>query len=175
MSSNNVLILDAFWVDRKPFPSVESPDTKVGQVLYSGYPGTARYLGWMDLVQLKDLIRKRNISHIILRNLDLLGKMAQANGYVKICTSYIKRPYLIHQMPNKRIFKHCEPYYNMVGVGGWDFSLDDPDIPARAKWYMKYLLLQTNVTSITYSTNKVRVTVFKDEKSLPRVVTEQLE
>lgn len=176
MSANNVLILDAFWVDRKTFPTEEPRYTKVGQVLYSRYPGTARYLGWMDLIQLKDLIQKRNISHIILKNLDLLGKMAEANGYVKICNSYImKKYYVIHKMPDKRSLKHCKPIYDMVEAGGWDFSLDDPDIPARAKWYMRYLLIKTKVSSITYTTNKIRVTAFIDEHGYAKVETEQIE
>lgn len=175
MSKNITLLLDAFWVDSKPFPTVEPQDTKVGQILYSEYTGTARYLGWMDLIQLKAIIQRGNISHIILRNLDLLGKMAQANGYVKICTSYQYKLYVINKMPDKRSFKRCKPNYRMVEAGGWDFSLDDPDIPTRAKYYMKYLLLQTNVTSITYLNNKVRVTAFKDDKGLPQVITEPLE
>lgn len=176
MSKNNNLILDAFWVDSKPFPTVEPRDTKVGQILYSEYTGTARYLGWMDLIQLKALIQRGNISHIILRNLDLLGKMAQANGSVQVCTSYkMKNIYVINKMPNKKDFKYCQPFYNMVQCGGWNFSLDDPDIHPRAKWYMRYLLLQTNVTSITYSTNKVRVTASRDDKGCPQVTTEQLE
>lgn len=176
MSKNNTLILDAFWVDSKPFPTVEPRDSKVGQILYSEYTGTARYIGWMDLIQLKDLIRRGNITHIILKNLDILGKMAQANGYVKICTSYkMKNLYIINKMPDKKNLKYCQPFYNMVQCGGWDFSLDDPDIPARAKWYMRYLLIQTNVISITYSNNKVRVTASNDDKGFPQITTEQLE
>lgn len=176
MSKNNILLLDAFWVDSKPFPTVEPRDTKVGKILYSEYTGTARYLGWMDLIQLKALIQRGNISHIILRNLDLLGKTAQVNGSVQVCTSYkMKNIYFINKMPNKKDFKYCQPFYNMVQCGGWNFSLDDPDIHPRAKWYMRYLLIQTNVISITYSTNKVRVTAFKDDKGLPQVITEPLE
>lgn len=175
MSANNILILDAFWVDRKPFPTEEPRYTEVGQILYSGYSGTARYLGWMDLIQLKDLIHKRNISHIILKNLDLFGRIAQANGYVKICNSYIKKNrFIIHEMPDKRSLNHCKPLYDMVEAGGWDFSLDDPDIPARAKWYMRYLLIQTNVNSITYTTNRIRVTAFIDEHGYAKVETQQL-
>ena len=176
MSKNTTLILDAFWVDSKPFPTLEPQDTKVGQILYSEYTGTARYLGWMDLIQLKDLIRRGNISHIILRNLDILGKIANANDSVQVCTSYLmKNLYITSKMPDKKSLKYCKPQYKMVQYGGWDFSLDDPDIHPRAKWYMRYLLIQTNVTSITYSTNKVRVVAFKDDKGCPQITTEQLE
>lgn len=164
MSKNNVLILDAFWADNKPFPTEEPACTKVGQVLYSGYTGDARHLGWMDLVLLRRLILKNNISHIILENLDLLGKMAQANGHVQICTAYItKRGQVIRIVPDKQTFKHCKPFYHIVEMGGWDFSPEDFDIPERAKWYMRYLLIQTNIKSITCMTNNVKITAFMDE------------
>ena len=40
---------------------------------------------------------------------------------------------------------------------------------------MRYLLLQTNVTYITYKTNKARVVAFKNDKGYPQVITEPLE
>lgn len=172
---SNVFILDAFWVDKSPFPSVIDRSSKVGQILYSEYSGTARYLGWMDMIQLKELVYKNHISHIILKNLDILGRMAQVNGHVDVCSFYMKKRFIICKAPNKKDLKGCKPLYRTVEYGGWDFSLDDPDIPERAKYYMQFLLLNTGVSSIIYSTHKVRVTVSICDKNRTKFEIEQLE
>ena len=177
MNQGNVLILDSFWVDNKSYPTEVEPDSKVGQILYSEYTGTARQLGWMDLIQLKSLIKKRNISHILLKNLDILGRMAEAEGSVKVCYLYLENNHrFLHEVPDKkRNLKRCEPIYRMVGIGGWNFSPDDSDIPFRAEFYMEYLLTQTHVESIVYTTNKVRLTAFFAEHGKVQIEEEQLE
>lgn len=173
----NTLILDAFWVDSKPFPSVIDRSSKVGQILYSEYSEPTRYLGWMDLIQLKELVHKSHISHIILKNLDILGKMAQAEGRVKICCNYITRHhFLINKLPSQEELKYCTPFYMDNFIGGWDLTLDDDYIPYRAKTYMTYILVKTGIKSITYSTNKVKFSVFiDDETGYPRSEMEQFE
>ena len=65
MNTGCTLILDAFWVDNKPFPTALQTNSNDGHVFYDYYPGQARYLGWMDLCQLKASIKKNHITHII--------------------------------------------------------------------------------------------------------------
>ena len=57
----NTLILDAFWVSNKPFPTALIPNFGEGRAFYDYYNGPARYLGWMDLVLLKEIIRKHKL------------------------------------------------------------------------------------------------------------------
>ncbi|WP_407462533.1 hypothetical protein [Methanobrevibacter sp.] len=57
--NGNTLILDSFWVDNKPFPTALSPNYSDGRAFSDYYPGSARYLGWMDLVLLKNIIKKK--------------------------------------------------------------------------------------------------------------------
>ena len=175
MNANNVLILDAFWVDNIHFPSEETPDSIIGQAFRDGYLGDARHLGWMDMIQLQEIIKKNHISHIILKHLDVLGRAAMIEGQVKVCTNYLYMHYhIIKTLPKDNDLWNCKPLYHSVLFGGWDFSEDDDKLPSRAHEYMTYLLIHTQVQSVSCSNNKVRVTVYFDENKKFHLLTESI-
>lgn len=164
----STLILDAFWVDNKPFPTAQATNFGDGRAFHDYYCGTARYLGWMDLVLLKDIIKRNHISNIILKNLDVLGQIAENTREIKVCVAYEYHnsifksfeqnkltPY--HSISGKELI-HCKPIYQSVEFGGWELSEDDVEVPSRAKYYIRYLLIHTRVNSITYMNNKIKLT-----------------
>ena len=168
----NTLILDAFWVSSKPFPTALTPNLGDGRAFYDYYDGPARYLGWMDMVLLKEIIKKHHIKHIILQNLDTLGKIAQVTKDIKVCVSYENHNFIIPSLEHftkirksssqKLEFSHSRPIYHSVECGGWELSDDDTIVPARAQLYMRYLLINTGVNSITYLNNKIKFTAHFD-------------
>ena len=154
------LILDAFWVDNKFFPTELSPDSKEGKIFRNFYSGEADHIGWMDIVLLNEIIAKHNISDIILQNLGTLGQIAKKIGCIPVCISYTyKRHFITHSVQNENEIKHCEPVYKTPVFGGWDFSEEDTHLHKRALHYMKFLLKRTRVNSITCINNKIKVTV----------------
>jgi len=175
MKTGPILVIDAFWKSDKPFPSEEKPDSKIGKVFHEEYSGEHRHLGWMDLVQLKELIAKHSITHIVLKNLDVLGKVAMVSHEVKVCTSYItKNGHIIKSGPKENLLEKYRPLYSSVEFGGWELSEDDEEISPRAEEYMRYLLFRTKVQSVSYSTNKVKVTVYFDDNNKYHMITEKI-
>jgi len=161
--NSGILVIDAFWSSNKSFPTAQLDTTLDGKAFYDCYNGTARYLGWMDLVLLKEIIKKQHIGHIILHNLDTLGKIAKITKSIEICDSYIYNNHIITSLsPNVKL-AHCEPLYKTVEIGGWDSSDNDKQLHIRAQCYMRYLLIHTQVTSITYSTTKRKFTARFDD------------
>lgn len=161
----NTLIIDAFWVsNKKNFPTILSPNIGDGRAFYDYYSGEARYLGWMDLVLLKDIVKKHSINHIILQNLDTLGKIAQVTINVQVCVHYLYNRFVIRTPVREKKLINCKPIYTTVEFGGWEYSEDDDQIPIRAQSYMRYLLIHTRVDSITTMTNKIKFTAYFDSK-----------
>lgn len=168
----NTLIIDAFWVDNKPFPTALCPNSGDGRAFADYYCGDARYLGWMDLVLLKDIIKKHHIKHIILQNLDTLGEIAEITKEIKICVAYEYHKIIFKSLDrNKAIFLtspseadliHCKPIYQTIEFGGWELSENDSEFPSRAKMYIRHLLIHTRVNSITYMNNKIKLTALFD-------------
>ena len=154
------VIQDAFWVDNKSFPTEQSPNSIYGRVFSDYYYGDSRHIGWMDISLLKSKIKELNVSHIILRNLDTLGKIADITGQVLVCVNYTHKKNGTSPFAQKKSnLKNCEPVYATAVWGGWEFSDEDSEIPEQAIEYMKFLLVHTRVDSITCQTNKVKVTV----------------
>lgn len=175
MNMGNTLILDAFWVDNKPFPTEERlPNSNdIARAFYDYYSGNARHLGWMDLVQLREIIKKHNINHIVLQNLGTLGKISNIAGEVKVCVAYnYKLSSVVSSVSKSKDLVHCEPIYESVELGGWDFSEDADKIPFRAQHYIQYLLVRTRVDSITCMTNKVKFTAYFDDQGRVKFETE---
>lgn len=166
------LILDAFWVSDKTFPTVLYPGSGDGRIFYDLYTGTARYLGWLDLVLLKDIVKKSNVKHIILQNLDTLGQIAQHTRAVKVCTSYDYEHYVVNSLSKVRKPEHCKPIYRDIVLGGWDFSDEDSELDIRAQSYIKYLLVRTRVNSITCMNSKIKFTASLDFLGNVKCVTE---
>lgn len=164
MNLGNTLIIDSFWVSTRPFPTALTPNTQEGRPFYDYYPEYVRYIGWMDLCMLKQIIQKHHITHIILRNLNTLGKISSILGTTKVCTAYeYKNFFIIHSVSKKKEFTHCKPIYQNAIIGGWDFEDDATEIPARAQQYMRFLLTHTRVSSITTMTTKIKLTAYFDE------------
>ena len=159
---SGTLVIDAFWISNNPFPTAQPPNTIDGKAFYHSYRGTARYLGWMDLILLKNIIKKQNIEHIILQNLDTLGKIAKISKYIKICDAYVYNSHIINSLSPDVKLSHCKPIYKNVEFGGWDSPDDSSQIHVRAQYYMRYLLIHTKVTSITSITSKATITASFD-------------
>lgn len=163
MNTDCTLILDAFWVDNKPFPTMQSPNSNYGHAFYDYYYGDARFLGWMDLCQLKTIIKKHNITNIILQNLDAFGRICDIIGEVKVCVAYTyNKFYILHSIRKTEDLKHCVPIYATIEFGGWDFN-ESSELPVRAQMYMQYLLIHTHVNSITTFNEKSKFTVYFDK------------
>lgn len=164
MVTGTTLILDAFWVDNKYFPTLLCANSNEGQAFYDYYYGEARHLGWMDLCLLKPLIKKHKITHIILQNLEAFGQICDAIGEVKVCIAYnYNKFHVVHSVDKIKELTHCEPIYATVEFGGWDFP-EDGKLHFRAQTYIRYLLIHTRVNSITCFTNKFEVTASFDSK-----------
>ena len=102
----NTLIIDAFWVDNKPFPTAQATNFGDGRAFHDYYCGTARYLGWMDLVLLKDIIKKNHINHIILHNLDVLGQIAEETKEIKVCIAYEYHKIIFHSLEQNKLIAY---------------------------------------------------------------------
>jgi len=174
MNDSDTLIIDAFWADTKHFPSEFTHDSPAGKILYGEYSGEATRLGWMDLIQLKEKIKSQNISELVIKNLDLLGRVASVEGCVKICNCYVyKNSLILRSVPKDGNFKNYHPLYETVMIGGWDFSEDDSEIPIRAKVYLQQLAFHTKVQT-TYSNKKVKITAYFDETPYPKLRYEKI-
>lgn len=160
--TGNTLILDAFWVSNKPFPSALSLNVEDGISFHKYYCGDARYIGWMDMVLLNDTIQRNHIKHLILQNIDTLGKIGKDYKQINVCLCYKLNYRFITYVPKKKLLKLCTPIYKTVEFGGWDFAENDVTISSRILYYMRYLLLHTHVDSIICMNNKITATVYFD-------------
>lgn len=160
-------ILSAFWESNKSFPSMLHRDTNEGIPFYKHYCGEARYLGWMDLVLLNDIVQKNHITHLILQNIDTLGKIGKECKQINVCLYYELNHRFIKYVPKKKLLRYCHPVYKTVEFGGWDFSENDDTISNRILYYMRYLLIHTQVDSITCMNNKIKATVYFDSSGNP--------
>lgn len=160
--NGNTLILSAFWESNKSFPSALSTKTDDGLSFHKHYCGEARYVGWMDLVLLKDTIQKNHIKNLILQNIDTLGKIGKDYKQIDVCICYKLNHHFIKYIPKKKLLRLCTPVYTTVEFGGWDFSENDDTISTRILYYMQYLLIHTQVDSITCMNNKIKATVYFD-------------
>lgn len=161
------LILPAFWVDEKRFPTEVPVETSLGQVFMEGYDGPANHFGWMDLVQLNLLIKKNNITRLILQNLDTIGRAGFVYGNIIVCNSYKYKQNIIRYVPENDLVS-CKPLYSTVSFGGWDFEEDTAEeLPLAAKNYLRYILMATKVHEVSYTCEHVSVTAFIDERGLP--------
>lgn len=164
MNFGNTLILDAFWVSSRPFPTALMANSQEGRPFYDYYPESVRYIGWMDLCLLKTMIQKHNITHIILQNLNTLGKICAITGTAKVCIAYeYNKIFLVSSAPKNKELVHCKPIYQNAVFGGWDFDNDATVIPARAQQYMRFLLIHSRVNSITCMTSKIKLTAYFDD------------
>ena len=158
----STLILNAFWIDNKPFPTAQSANSNLGRVFYDFYEGPAWHVGWMDLVLLKSLIKKHNVNHIILQDLGTLGAIAQVTREVKVCVAYEHKSFIINSLSPDKDLIHCKPIYETIEFGGWEFSDDAYTVPSRAQRYIRYLLIKTRVNYITCMNNKIKFTAHFD-------------
>ena len=163
---DSTLTLSAIWESNAPFPTAQDILTPDGKIFHKFYSGKARFIGWIDFVLLKEIIKKRNITNIVITNLDELGKIANAIGRAKICTAYEYHHFIINKpfLKGKSVeLRQCKPFYDESRIGGWEFSKDDEKIPSAALDYMRIILVRTRVNCITYATNKSVFTVHFDE------------
>ena len=163
------LILPAFWVDEKRFPTEVPVETSLGQVFMEGYDGPANHFGWMDLVQLKDIIKKCNISRLILQDIDTLGRAGFMNGTIVACLAYKYKNTVINYVPENDL-SSCTPLYTTISYGGWECDANDAkdEIPIHAKNYLRFILVHTKVKEVCTIGEHSSVTAFWNEHGLPR-------
>lgn len=175
----STLILSAIWLSNKPFPTMQDPSSRTGKIFHRYYSGPAQYLGWMDLVLLKKIIKDHNVNHIILQDLDTLGKIAQYTKIINVCKAYESKRYVFNTLDEKKQFyqdlkknpyKNCDPIYEDAVYGGWNSSEEGNKLNIHAQTYIRYLLVHTRVDSITYMTNQFKHTASFD--SLGQVIFE---
>ena len=174
MPTRDTLTINAFWAAEKSFPSEQAPTSRTGKIFHEYYSGKEPHLGWMDLVQLRTLIKENHIKHIILKNLDILGKIGYITKEIKVCISYVYDYQVLSYIPQKVNLKKCKPSFRTIVFGGWDLSDTDDEIPSRAEHYMRSLLVYTKVESITYSNSKVKVTAYWQSSNTPVVISEKI-
>lgn len=105
--------------------------------------GSARRVGWLDLVRLKNAVILDGITELCLMHLDDLGKIGQKLGEIKVCTSYIYNqpnnwPMTIDYVPIDA--KNCDPVYKRF-VGGWNTSgcTDYDSLPQQAREFIEFI------------------------------------
>ena len=174
MIHGNTLTIDAFWVSDEFFPTEQEANSKFGGIFHHYYMGNASHLGWMDLVQLRAIIQQNNISHIILKNLDILGQIAEQTKEIQICNAYLYNGQVIVKLPKKVDFRRCHPLYNITKFGGWQFNDNSCQLPHRAQSYMECLLIHTKIETVTCYTKKVKFTVFRKPNGCPDLKTETI-
>ena len=158
----STLNLSAVKESDKPFPTAQYKQTPDGKIFYKHYSGNARYIGWIDLVELRNKIQKQQIRHIILHNLDSLGKIANEVGILRICTAYQYGNFITNRLilKGKHIdTSHCKPVYRETIIGGWNFSKEDVELPFCAVDFMHHLLIYTKIDSISAFSAKYKYTV----------------
>ena len=173
MIHGDTLTIDAFGISNHFFPSEEDKSSQIGKIFHDYYSGNASHLGWLDLVQLRTIIKKHAIKHITLTNLDVLGKIAEKTKEIKICNAYLYDGRVIIQLPKKVNLRDCHPIYD-VKFGGWSFTANSCMLPHRAESYMQYLLMHTKVETVSFSTNKVKVTAYRTVKGYPELRIEKI-
>lgn len=104
---------------------------------------SARRVGWLDLVRLKNAVILDGITELCLMHLDDLGKIGQKLGEIKVCTSYIYNqpnnwPMTIDYVPIG--VENCEPVYKRF-VGGWNTSgcTDYDSLPQQAREFIEFI------------------------------------
>jgi adenylosuccinate synthase len=159
---DSTLELSAIRESDKPFPTAQSAQTPDGKIFHKYYTGKARYIGWIDLVNIKNTIKKQQIRHIVLYNLDSLGKIANEVGILRICTAYQYGKFITNRLILKGkpidLF-HCKPVYRETIIGGWNFSKEDDELPFCAMDFMHHLLIYTKIDSISAFSAKYKYTV----------------
>ena len=174
MIHGDTLTIDAFGVSDKFFPTEQEDTSRIGQIFHDNYLGPHAHLGWMDLVQLRTIIQKHNIKHIILKNLDVLGEIAEHTKEIKICNSYLYNGQVILKLPKKVDLHRCHPLYNLTKLGGWKFSNNSCTLPHRAQSFMECLLVHTKVETVACYTNKAKFTVYRKSNGCPDLKTEKI-
>lgn len=105
--------------------------------------GSARRVGWLDLVRLKNAVIQDGITELCLMHMDDLGKVGWKLGEIKVCTSYLYNqsnswPITIDYVPIDS--ENCEPIYKSF-KGGWDTSEcnDYDSLPQPAKNFIEFI------------------------------------
>ena len=98
-------------------------------------------VGWFDIVEAK---RKfASVDSLVIRDVELLGKIGKKIGYVKLCTNYkYKDKYFFEYSDElKCIENEIKPEYIVI-QGGWDipfFEKDYERLPNGAKAFIRLI------------------------------------
>lgn len=139
-SSGNIGVRSAIEFRHKTdfFPTEELGDNAdiIKELVY--VPEETR-VGWFDIVEAKR--KYANVDYLVIRDVELLGKIGKKLGYVKICTNYKYKDKYFHEYSEelKDIKDEIEPEYIVI-QGGWKipiFIRDFERLPNNAKAFIR--------------------------------------
>ncbi|MBT4989667.1 MAG: adenylosuccinate synthase [Rickettsiales bacterium] len=125
--------------------------------------GRERRCGWIDLAQLKQMIKICGINSIALTKIDVLSGMKTIN----ICTHYKNGDETINYLPSDNsILEKLEPQYKTID--GWDEEIigiqDYANLPHNAKRFIEYIenFLSTPIDIISTGPKREDTIILKD-------------
>ncbi len=140
----NIGIVKAYTtrVGEGPFPTELFDDT--GKLLqekgheFGTVTGRDRRCGWLDLVQLKQMVQICGINSIVLTKLDVLGSLPT----LKLCTSYQINDETFDYLPaTQHLQKIAQP--NLIEMPGWQSDICDitdyAKLPENAQKYISFI------------------------------------
>lgn len=142
-----------------PFPTELVDDT--GELLrkhgdeYGATTGRARRCGWLDLVQLRHVVRVCGVDSIAVTKLDVLDNLSE----IKVCTGYQLDGQRLTEVPlDLAELAHVTPVYKTLP--GWKSdstgTTNFDDLPVRAREYLEYVADDLGVRICLVSTGAKR-------------------
>ena len=147
-----------------PFPTELENDT--GKYLrdnggeYGATTGRPRRCGWLDLVTVKNSVKKNSITHLIITKLDVLSGLET----IKVCTGYRYQEHFLSYFPyDFAVLQACVPVYEEIE--GWQQDISNvttyDELPEAAKKYISYITEKINVPVAMISVGSRRNQVIK--------------
>lgn len=142
-----------------PFPTELVDET--GELLrkhgdeYGTTTGRARRCGWLDLVQLRHVVRVCGVDSIAVTKLDVLDKLSE----IKVCTEYELNGQRLTEVPlDLAELAHVIPVYK--SLPGWESSstgtTNFDELPIKAREYLQYVADDLGVKICLVSTGAKR-------------------
>ena len=146
-------------VGEGPFPS-ELPAAEQAHLRELGgefgtVTGRERRCGWLDLVALRYAVRLNGMTSLALTKLDVLSTFAE----IPVCVRYAlpdgseTEEFPAHQSD----FHHCRPVFETLP--GWETELDEPELPAAARDYVRFVEEALDVPITLVGTGQSRTSV----------------
>lgn len=142
-----------------PFPTELVDD--IGDLLrkhgdeYGATTGRPRRCGWLDLVQLRHVVRVCGVDSIAVTKLDVLDNLAE----IKVCTEYKLDGQTLSEVPlDLAELAHVTPVYKVLP--GWESDTTGTtsfeNLPVKAQEYLNYVAKDLGVRICLVSTGAKR-------------------